>query len=129
VTSHHLPVKIPAHRDGPRVVHIDLPEAREPLPDLLFGKMPMPNTARTDTLVECDLHFPGSLKTATFGCPTAADPRVIELSFHRHQLVTRSWQAGLRQVQTIESGACWRGDDRPVVITSATQACESVSLV
>ena len=52
---------------GHGVVHIDLPEAREPLPDFLFGKMPMPNEGSHSTLWSNAISVPGSRQTATFG--------------------------------------------------------------
>ena len=55
--QHHLPVgKFQRIVMGHGVVHIDLPEAREPLPDLLVRQdADAERRLAIDTLVECDL--------------------------------------------------------------------------
>jgi len=61
------------------VLHVDLPEAREPLSDFLVGEdANAKHRLALDILVERNLR-PGNRQTATCGSPIAAKPRVIEL--------------------------------------------------
>src|SRR6478672_10900864 len=48
-------------------------------PVFLFGKIPMPNDGSHSTFSSNAISVPGNRQTATFGSPTAAKPRVMEL--------------------------------------------------
>ena len=64
---------------GHGVVHIDLPEAREPLPDLLVRQdADAERRLAFDTLVECDLGT-GQQADRNVRLPDRTNPRVIEL--------------------------------------------------
>src|SRR6516162_8492626 len=47
-------------------------------PIFLFGRMPVPNDGSHSTFSSNASSVPGSRQTATFGSPTAANPRVME---------------------------------------------------
>src|SRR3982074_690029 len=87
---------------GHGVVHIDLPEAREPLPDLLVRQdADAERRLAFHTLVECDLGT-GQQADRNFRLPDrreSASNRIVE--FRRHQLVLDLGRPVRDVVQTI----------------------------
>jgi len=87
---------------GHGVVHIDLPEAREPLPNLLVRQdADAERRLAFDTLVECDLGT-GQQADRNVRLPDrreSASNRIVE--FRRHQLVLDLGRPVRDVVQTI----------------------------